>query len=812
MKKILLLLPIFSLLASALQAQRIHGTISDETGGPLSGATVSLLSAKDSSLIKLSLSENGSYAFSEAPRDTLLITISYVGFDVFYSLPFYFSGKTITLPTFHLHKASSNLKGIGVTARKPMVEVRPDKTVLNVEGTINAIGGHALDLLRKSPGVMVDKDDHLTLNGRNGVQVYIDGRPSPLNEQDLSNYLQSLSSSQIEAVEIISNPSVQYDAAGTAGVINIRLKKNKSQGLNGSISAGVSISRHTRMDDGFSLNYRNKRLNAFGSYTGAFGKSGMDFNLYRIVKDTAFDQKSEVLFKNRSHNVKAGLDYTLDTRNSVGLTVNGSFATPTLENHNYTPIMYYPTGSEARILDATNNNSMKNNNVNVNLNYTYKDSTGRLLTVNGDYGNYSLNSDQWQPNTFLQPDGKTITGSKNYFIESPTHIDIYSIKADYEHGLAKGRLGIGGKFGYVKTDNTFNQYNEAGDRTVLDNAASNFFSYTENVNALYARYSREFKGFSLQGGIRAEHSTVKGELTGGKKAENDQTTDQSFHKSYLDFFPNLSFTLAPKTNNQFVLAYSRRIDRPVYKDLNPFEYRLNEYTFHKGSTQVRPQYSNTISLTYTYKFQLNTTLSYSHVKDVFGQVVDTADGTKGYLSNRNLAAQDITSISFSFPFQYKSYSLFANVNGYYSKYNASYGAGRELNLDVYGANIFLQNSIRFGKGWTGELSAFYNTPSIWQGSMKAAAIWSADAGLQKQLLQGNAAIKVAVSDLFNTLKWSASSDFAGQKIWAAGKQETRQFKVSFTYRFGNSQVKAAKQIESGTEEEHKRVKSNGLGN
>ncbi|MBV8255149.1 MAG: TonB-dependent receptor [Chitinophaga sp.] len=812
MKKYLLLLPIFSLLTYTLQAQSIIGKVSDDKGAPLTGATVSLLKAKDSSLVKLGLTKEGNYVFQDVPHDTLLVTVSHVGFEMLYSLPFYFSEKAVNLQTMQLHTVSSNLKGIGVSARKPVVEVRPDKIVLNVENTINATGSDALELLRKSPGVVVDKDDHLSLNGKNGVLVYIDGRPSPLNAQDLSNYLKSLSSAQIEAIEIISNPSVQYEAAGTAGIINIKLKKNKSIGLNGSITAGVSISRHTRTDDGFSLNYRNEKLNAFGSYTGSFGSTGMDFNLYRIVQDTAFDQKSDIRFNNRSHNFKTGIDYTLDAKNSIGVLLNGSFASPSLENHNYTPIMHAPSGNVARILDASNNDNMKNNNVNVNLNYAYKDSIGRLLTVNGDYGYYSLSSTQWQPNTYLQSDGKTIIGTKNYLIESPTHIDIYSVKVDYEQGLGKGRLGVGGKFGYVKTDNTFNQYNDLGGKVTIDNTASNFFKYAENVNALYARYSRDFKGFSLQGGLRAENSAVKGDLIGLKKVGNEEiAANQSFHKSYLDFFPNISLTLAPKTNNQFVLAYSRRIDRPVYKDLNPFEYRINEYTFHKGSTDIRPQYSNTISLTHTYKFQLNTTLSYSHVQDVFGQVVDTADGVKGYLSNRNLASQDITNISISCPFQYKSYSLFANVNSYYSKYKASYGAGRDLNLEVYGANVFLQNSIRFGKGWNGEVSIFYTTPSIWQGSMKAASIWSADAGLQKQLLQGKATVKVSVNDLFNTMKWSAHSDFAGQRIWASGKQETRQFKVSFTYRFGNSQVKASKQVQSGTEEESKRVQSNGLG-
>ncbi|HEX2533513.1 MAG TPA: TonB-dependent receptor [Chitinophagaceae bacterium] len=812
MKKIFFILSMQLMLLFVGRAQHVQGTVADDNGKALSGATVSLLRAKDSSVVKFNLSQEGRYGFTPSGKDSFLVSISYVGFETAFSSPFHYSGEPLALALITLHRSEGKLQGIVVRSRKPLIESKGDKTVLHVEGTINATGTDALELLRKSPGVVVDNDERLSLNGKNGVQVYIDGRPSPLSGSDLSNYLRSLSSSQIEAIEIIANPSVNYEASGTAGVIHIRLRKSKTAGFNGSLSTGVSLSRNARFDEGFSINYRTKKFNAFGSYNGNFGNSGMDFNLYRTVKDTSFDQHSKLLFKNRSHAFKTGLDLTLDERSSIGLVVNGSFANPTLENRGTTPISYIPTGRVDRLLEAANINNMKNNNVNATLNYTYRDSAGRSLAVNGDYGYYSLDQTQWQPNTFYDADRKNVLSRKNYRIESPTRIDIYSVKADYEQNLGKGRLGIGGKFGYVKTNNTFRQYQETGGVATLDRSASNFFGYIENVNAAYVKFSREWKGLAVQGGVRAEQTRVEGDLNGEKQAGNEWgPANQSFSRSYLDFFPSISLTVAPKTASQFALAYSRRIDRPVYKDLNPFEYRINEYSFHKGSTDIRPQYSHIVSLTHTYKFKLNTTFSYSHVKDVFGQVVDTADGVKGFLSNRNLTAQNIANLNISYPFQYKSYSLFGSLNGYYSKYSASYGAGRDLNEDVWAANIFVQNSLNLGKGWNAELSGFYTTPSIWQGSLKSASMWSADAGLQKSFLNGKASVKASVSDLFNSLKWKATSDFAGQKSRVSGKQETRQAKVSFTWRFGNKDIKAARQMQSGSEEESKRVQSSNLG-
>jgi hypothetical protein len=330
------------------------------------------------------------------------------------------------------------------------------------------------------------------------------------------------------------------------------------------------------------------------------------------------------------------------------------------------------------------------------------------------------------------------------------------------------------------------------------------------VNAAYLNYARDFKGIALQAGLRAEQTNVEGTLRSFQKTGADYTEETSaFKRDYLDFFPSVTVTIAPKSQNQFALAYSRRIDRPVYQDLNPFEYRINEYTYHKGSINLRPQYTNTVSLTHTFQYKLNTTLSYSHVKDVFGQLVDTAQGLKGYLVNSNIASQDITSLNISYPFQFKNYSLFTNVNGYYSRYKGGFGTGRNLNLDVWAVNIYAQNSYRFAKGWSAEVSGFYSSPSIWQGTLKTASLWSADAGVQKQILNGNGTIKASVSDLFKTMKWSGNSHFAGQDVNAAGRYESRQLKLNFNYRFGNKNIKAARQYKTGLEEESNRTQSSG---
>ena len=272
----LILIVLTGLFAANSNAQ-VSGIIKDAQGNPVKAATISLLAAKDSAVIKLAASkENGSYIFPNTVAGKYLIKASSVEYKAAFSAPFEVSGSEVTVPELQLVKTAANLKGVTVTAQKPMLEVKADKMIVNVEGTINAVGSDALELLRKSPGVLVDKDDNLSLSGKNGVQVYIDGRPSPLSGTDLANYLKSLNSSQVEAIEIISNPSAKYEAAGNAGIINIRLKKNKSLGTNGSVNAGWNIGTYAKYNTGINLNYRNKKINLFGNYS--YNRAKMENN------------------------------------------------------------------------------------------------------------------------------------------------------------------------------------------------------------------------------------------------------------------------------------------------------------------------------------------------------------------------------------------------------------------------------------------------------------------------------------------------------------------------------------------------------
>jgi iron complex outermembrane recepter protein len=810
MRSLLLLLTMTIALAS--NAQEVTGLAKDAQGTPLNGATITLFKAKDTSVVKLSVTKEGSYSFTNISEGEYRVGASYVGYNSQLSTPFQVTGASVKAPELLLTKAAADMKGIVVTAKKPIIEVKADKTILNVEGTINATGSTALELLRKSPGVTVDKDDNLSLSGKNGVQVYIDGRPSPLSGQDLANYLKSMNSAEIDAIELITNPSAKYEAAGNAGIINIRLKKNKSFGTNGSVNAGLNIGHYPKYNGGINLNHRNKNVNLFGNYSYNEGKNYNSLNIYRTVSDSAFQTLSTIMFNNKSHNFKAGADYFIDKKNTLGVMVNGSFSDPAITNYGRTTISDQATNTVNRILVADNKSSMKRDNMNYNLNYSFIDPKGQSLTVNADYGNYNLHNDQFQPNYYYNASGQEKISSVIYQMIAPSNIDISSLKADWEQNFAKGKLGFGGKTAFVKTDNDFQRYNVYTSGNELDKDRSNRFTYKENINAGYVNYNRPFKGFMIQAGLRVENTVTEGVSNGQKKSGTSYVGyDSTFERNYTDLFPSAAITFNKNPMSQLNLTYSRRIDRPAYQDLNPFEFKLDEYTFMRGNINLRPQYTNSFGISHTYKYRLNTALNYSHVKNMFVQLPDTTEKTKSFLSKRNLATQDVVSFTVSYPFQYKSYSVFANMNANYSHYVADFGTGRKVDLDAFGYTFYAQNSLKFAKTWTAELSGFYNAPTIYQGSFKANALWSVDAGLQKQLFNNKINIKASVSDLFNSLKFKGITEFAGQRSEFSSRWESQQFKLSLSYRFGNNGVKAARQRNTGAEEETKRVSNGGGG-
>ena len=519
--RILALFLLTALSCQCLKGQQLIGFARDDQGKPLANASVALKNGKDSSIVKLSISDStGQYAFPFVAAGRYFITISHIGYLSQNSANFEIGLKeSVVAPEIRLSPFSHQLKQAVVEVAKPLVEVKPDRVILNVEGSINAIGSDALELLRKSPGITIDKDNNLSLNGKSGVQVYIDGRPTYLSGTALAGYLQTLSSSLVASIEIIVHPSAHFDAAGSAGIIDIRLKLTDAFGTSMTISGGYNIGTYGKYNGAFSINHRDRRFNIYGDYTYRYSIDETFATMYRTLADTSFFQRSSLATKTGTHSYRAGLDWSIDNRNTVGLVFNGSSSAYTMQTASGTPIVYIPENRTEWLLQANNHTEGTQDNVNTDLNYRYTDSSHRELNIDFDYGVYHLRSNQLQPNDYYDSTGKMLLFSNVYNILSPTDIHIYSGKADYATNFAKGRLALGWKSSYVTSSNVFQQYDIFSWGKEQDSLSSNSFDYRENINALYADYKRTVKGWVIQGGIRMENTSSSGRSTGYKMPE-----------------------------------------------------------------------------------------------------------------------------------------------------------------------------------------------------------------------------------------------------------------------------------------------------
>lgn len=797
---------IFFIATQTLRAQNgITGKITDANNEPLTGTAIELRNAVDSTLTKVSVAGvDGSFSFENPKQGKYYLKTSLIGFTPYFSDLINYDGSALVIPVIKMTQSSTTLKQAEVTAFKPLIEVKADKTVFNVENSINSTGSSAYELLQKAPGVVVDNNDAISLKGRGGVMVQIDGRPSRMSETELADYLKSVQSADVEAIELISNPSSKYDAEGTAGIINIKLKKNKNFGTNGNITVGYAVGTYSKYNSSLSLNNRSKKLNSYGSYSNNFGDSKNEFYLYREQNPYIYNQSSITKRSFFNHNYKAGADYTINKKNNIGLMVNGNHSESDGKGINRNYISNFFTGVTDSILKSDQTFDNVSDNLNLNLNHQFKDTLGHELATDADFGFYHSKRDNYIPNIYTTPVTEQPLSQTFFNSFAETTIGIFSLKSDYSQNFLKGKLGLGYKVAVVKTDNVFDFYNIIDNKEVPDSTRSNSFEYTENINAFYLNYQRTIKKFDLQAGVRMENTNSEGDL----KTATANADDKNVKRSYTDFFPSAGITYNVHKNHSLALIYSSRIDRPNYQDLNPFEYKLDELSFRKGNPFLNPQYSNKIEVSHTYKYTITTSVSWSQTNDFFAQIADTLPGGKGYLQPRNLATENVTGANFSASLQpVKWYSLYANFGVINQAYDADFGNNKTINTSITSFNTYMQHTFKLPLNFTFEVSGWFNTGGVWGGSYKTEEQGSLDLGLQKKLFKDQATLKLTYTDLFKTAPWKSINTYAGIVSRANGNWESQQFRASLSWKFGNKQVKNIKQRTSGSESELKRIGS-----
>jgi iron complex outermembrane recepter protein len=812
-KLIFLLVGVF--LSYACNAQKLIGVVLSEDSSKLGGCTISLTNITTKKIVKLTTTnKQGEYAFDNIQKDSFQILISHIGYSDFNFAVFtrISTNELQTLPNVILQKSKNKLNEVVVTSKRQILEVKADRMVVNVEGTINAVSSDALELIRKAPGVGVDKDDNIQMSGKSGVQIYIDGKPSPLTGDDLANYLKSLQSSQIDALDLITNPSAKYEAAGNAGIINIRLKKNKTIGTNGSVQAGYAIGVKSKINSGININHRTKNTNIFANYNYSYLDNTIDFRTYRKLADSTFDLQANRDFLTIPNSFKTGIDYFQNKTTTWGFLISGSLNNSRPAGISNNIITANNTNTVSRVLESNTSQIGVDKNLNFNANYRFSTAKNVLLNIDADYGTFKLTRDLYQPNKyFLDATKSILLNEVNYNLLSLANINIYSFKTDYEQPFAKGTLGIGGKFSYVTSDNNFKRYDVISTTLkTLDLAKSNQFDYRENVNALYVNYNRNWKNIQLQAGLRGEQTTSSGSSYGITANELVNFNDvKIFKRNYVNLFPSIGVSFVKNPISTWNVTAGRRVDRPNYQDLNPFEFKIDEYSSRRGNTELVPQFSYNIAVTNAYKNKLVSKLSYSNITNLITRVVDTTERSKSFISPKNIATQNIISFFESYQYSKNWYTGNYTANFFYTNYKADFGGGnRIINTKAAAVIVTVQNSFKLVHNWTAEVNANYNSPTV-NAAAKEKVKWGIDLGAQKIILKGQGNIKFSATDIFWTNFDRSFQEFGAQKIEGIFKRESRQFKFNFTYRFGSKQVKASRNRTSGSEEEVKRSQGGG---
>ncbi|AQG80434.1 outer membrane beta-barrel protein [Spirosoma montaniterrae] len=805
-----------------LKRGTVSGQVATTSGKPLEFTTMMLLKAQDSTLVKGAISDtDGKYAFENVGAGNYRVVAQQIGYRKTYSVPFAINEAqpAFELPALAMAEESKNLTEVKVTGQKPFIEQQVDRTVVNVENSIVASGNTALEVLEKAPGVTIDRqNDQIQLKGKSGVIVYIDGKQTYLSQQEVSNLLKNTPSDNIASIEIITNPGSKYDAAGNSGIINIKMKKNKNFGTNGSFIVGTGYGWFNNLngqrDDlpkfntSLNLNHRDSKVNVFGNYSYVNRQSAQYNEINRVIpfegRNTFFEQRSFRPNQFVGHSYKTGLDYFINSKSTIGVLFNGFVNVWESPGLNNTLIF---NENQQLTSKATTETYFKNplTNYTGNINYKYEfDGKGRELTVDADYVRYSGTNQSNLGTVYLNAENVPTRPRQDIRNQMPSVINIMAFKTDYVHPLKNGaKFEAGLKTSLVKADNNtiFDTLRQEAREWLFDASRSNHFLYDENINAAYVNYAGTLgKKLKVQAGLRAEHTHSVG---------NSLTLSQRVERNYLNLFPTLFLSRQLDSTNVLNFSFSRRIDRPDYQNLNPFVFYLDPFTYQQGNPFLRPQYTNAVELTHVYKGAITTTLGFSRTTDFINRETprQIPEQNITYVIAENLGHLDNLNLNVSFPVVVaKWWRMQNNVAGHYQYYQAVY-SGTPFEIKQFTYNLYTSNNFTISKTLTAELSGWYNSPALY-GFYQAQAMGGFALGVQKKVMDGKGNIKLNISDPFWLNYFRGRAQVQDINFFVLSRWESRRFNLTFTYRFGNQDVKAARQRQSATSSEQSRAGGN----
>lgn len=783
-----LLLFISLLCCTAVAAQEktssqfsLNGFVKDEKGKTIALATVSVYKTDSVLLTATATDDKGKFTV-DVSAGNYYLSVTFLSFQEKKVSNVIVVDKNVNLGTIVLQETVKQMAEIVVTSDKKMMELKLDKRIYNVSQDVSNVGANASEILANIPSVTVDPDGNVSLRGSEGVRILIDGKPSALTGLRSTDALRNLQGAMIERIEVITNPSSRYDAAGETGIINIILKKNKTRGFNGNFTGTVGYP--SNFSGAYSINYRTQKMNLFSSFGSNYRKNpGNGFSTQKFSgTDTSFvyNQTEKRTRQDFSLNFMAGMDYYI----SPSTTFTGSFLIDAGREKNLNRLLYEDFNSVGLLTKSSVRNdnetaSERDTELSLNLTKKFPGEKEREWITDFKWTNSGEKESSVYDQTFSD-------GTKPLFQRSgnPAYEDNLLLQTDYTHEFGKeGKFETGLKGTIRRITNEFlvEEQNTNGNWITLP-AFDNNMEFTEQVYAVYGLFANKVNAFSYQFGLRGELTAMRTGLT-----KSNEIND----RRYANLFPSGSLSYELDEKNALQLSYSYRINRPNFRNLTPFADFSDPRVYFVGNPNLNPEFTHSLEAGHLLEWGKGSLLSgvYYRYKTGVVERIRTIDTTTG-ISNIipiNLSTQKEVGLEMTFAVTAASWwKINSTVNFFRAVANGTYD-GKELNSETVSCTNRTTSRMTFFKDLDFQASINYQSPRITtQG--KTLAMYSIDLGLVKDIIKGKGTLTFNVRDLMNSRRRRTVVDIPGYYSSSDFLWRPRQMTLTLNFRINQQKI------------------------
>ncbi|MCW3078343.1 MAG: TonB-dependent receptor [Bacteroidetes bacterium] len=765
----------------------IKGTITDSTGSAIPFCAMALLNSKDSAHVKGNISDStGNYIFEKVKPASYFIMFTAAGFKNSSTSAFNVDSMTrLNLPTHILKAEGINLGEISIATYKPTIEFKKGIIVMNVENDMLAKGNTVLELLKRIPGIIIDAQNNITINGIGGARFLIDDRLQQMPSPQVMDMLSGMSADAVSKIELIKNPPARYDAAGTGGLINIVTKKAKVKGYNGNIGFGASKGQRVRFGPNGSFNYKSNKLSVFSNLSyghwDGINNQILDRRLITNTSTETINSRGNSESFQRVFSGSGGIEYDLTPKTILGLYVNGNKNDDSYINTTATDINNSSAFSYGKLLYSTHEHfNLFSPNYNLSL-LQKLDSTGGQIKLSGGYNNFKETQIKNNENHFYDFNDQEVAPASNYNSISVRDYKVFTQKADLNKTF-KNKLSLeaGFKSSFVDNYNS-NQLlfsNRSTGLFVGDTTFYNDYRYKERILAAYSTVSRSWDKIGFSVGLRAEKTDIHA---------NDLHTDYKFTRNYFNFFPSGSLDLTLNKKHTITTAYSYRIDRPHYGMLNPIRVFNEQLNYGVGNPELKPQYTHHINIDHNYNQFITQSIGIDKTKDFTFWYSYTPEFSKVNIDTiSNVPDRNNFYYSLSaqkrikwYNFQTYGVIMYRTMKG---KLN-----GEDISSETYNYYVNLNQEFYLPKDfkiqiWSGIGSGFQDGPQYYY------ARSAIHLSLQKSFLDKKLNVTLSVNDLLYRDYMSYSSTFSNQSFYWYDRFDSRRVRININYLFGKMRI------------------------